>query len=159
MPCLPLRRAMVVEVKSNLGALGAVSLTPTEHQAAQEHSDSYVLALVEHMDSVSPRLRMIQNPVAALEIEERMSASYGCADGLNSTSASSAHAITRRERYCTSDTRPRRWRAPNHRSYLARPAPAAISLSTAQQGGNPSLLRQPCGRALWQAGIRAAPAQ
>ena len=37
-------------------ALGAVSLTPTEHQAAQEHSDSYVLALVEHMDSVSPRL-------------------------------------------------------------------------------------------------------
>ena len=69
-------RAMVVEVKSSLGALGAVSLTPTEHQAAQEHSDSYVLALVEHMDSVSPRLRMIQNPVAALEIEERMSASY-----------------------------------------------------------------------------------
>ena len=28
------------------------------------------------MDSVSPRLRMIQNPVAALDIEERMSASY-----------------------------------------------------------------------------------
>ena len=69
-------RAMVVEVKSSLGALGAVSLTPTEHQAAQEYSDSFVLALVEHMDSVSPRLRMIQNPVAALEIEERMSASY-----------------------------------------------------------------------------------
>ena len=69
-------RAMVVEVKSSLGALGAVSLTRTEYQAAQEHSDSYVLALVEHMDSVSPRLHMIQNPVAALEIEERMSASY-----------------------------------------------------------------------------------
>ena len=69
-------RAMVVEVKSSLGALGAVSLTPTEHQAAQEHSDSYVLALVEHMDSDSPLLRMIQNPVAALEIEEHMSASY-----------------------------------------------------------------------------------
>ncbi len=69
-------RAMVVEVKSSLGALGAVSLTPREHQAAQEHSDSYVLALVEHMDSDSPRLRMIQNPVAALEIEEHMSASY-----------------------------------------------------------------------------------
>ena len=69
-------RAMVVEVKSSLGALGAVSLTPMEHQAAQVHGDSYVLALVEHMDSVSPRLHMIQNPVAALEIEERMSASY-----------------------------------------------------------------------------------
>ena len=69
-------RAMVVEVKSSLGALGAVNLTPTEYQAAQEHSDSYVLALVEHMDSVSPSLHMIQNPVAVLEIEERMSASY-----------------------------------------------------------------------------------
>ena len=69
-------RAMVVEVKSSLGALGAVSLTRTEYQAAQEHSDSYVLALVEYMDSVSPRLHMIQNPVAALEIEERMSASF-----------------------------------------------------------------------------------
>lgn len=69
-------RAMVVEVKSSLGRLGAVSLTPTEHRAAQEHGDSYVLALVEHMDSDSPRLRMIQNPMAALEIEEVMSASY-----------------------------------------------------------------------------------
>ena len=69
-------RAMVVEVKSSVGALGAVSLTPTEHMAAQEHGDSYVLALVEHMDSDSPRLRMVQNPVATLEIEERMSASY-----------------------------------------------------------------------------------
>lgn len=70
------KRAMVIEVKSSLGALGAVSLTPTEHQAAQEHGDSYVLALVEHMDTDSPRLRLIQNPVAVLRIEERMSASY-----------------------------------------------------------------------------------
>ena len=69
-------RAMVIEVKSSLGALGAVSLTPTEHQAAQEHGDSYVLAVVEHMNSDSPRLRMIQNPVAVLEIEERLAASY-----------------------------------------------------------------------------------
>ena len=69
-------RAMVIEVKSSLGALGAVSLTPTEHQAAQEHGDSYVLAVVEHMNSDSPRLRMIQNPVAVLEIEERLVASY-----------------------------------------------------------------------------------
>lgn len=69
-------RAMVVEVKSSIATLGAVSLTPTEYRAAQEHRDSYVLALVEHMDSDSPRLRMIQNPVAALQVEERMSASY-----------------------------------------------------------------------------------
>lgn len=69
-------RAMVVEVKSSIAALGAVSLTPTEFRAAQEYCDSYVLALVEHTDSVSPRLRMIQNPVAALQIEERESVSY-----------------------------------------------------------------------------------
>ena len=69
-------RAMVVEVKSSLGALSAVSLTPTEYRAAQEYGDSFVLALVEHMDSVSPRLRMIQNPVAVLQIEKRMSANY-----------------------------------------------------------------------------------
>ncbi len=69
-------RAMVIEVKSSLGELGAVSLTPTEHRAAQEHGNNYVLALVEHMESDSPRLCMIQNPVAALNIEKRMSASY-----------------------------------------------------------------------------------
>lgn len=70
------KRAMVVEVKSSLGALGAVSLTPTEHQAAREHGDSYVLALVENMGGDSPRLRMIQNPVAALQIKKRVTASY-----------------------------------------------------------------------------------
>ena len=69
-------RAMVVEVKSSLGALGEVSLTPTEYQAAREHDDNYVLALVEHMDSISPRLHMIQNPASVLEIEERISASF-----------------------------------------------------------------------------------
>ena len=69
-------RAMMVEVKSSLGVLGAVNLTPTEYRAAQEHSDSYVLALVEYMDSASPRLLMIQNPATVLEIEERTSASY-----------------------------------------------------------------------------------
>jgi len=69
-------RAMVIEVKSSLGALGSVSLTPTEHQAAHEYRDCYVLALVEKMDSDSPRLHMIQNPVAVLQIKERISASY-----------------------------------------------------------------------------------
>ena len=69
-------RAMVVEVKSSLGILGPVSLTPTEHQAAQEHGESFVLALVESMASDSPQLWMIQNPVAYLRIEERKSVSY-----------------------------------------------------------------------------------
>ena len=69
-------RAMVVEVKSSLRALGAVNLTPTEYLAAQEHGDSYILALVEHMDSDSPCLHMIQNPAATLEMEEYMLPSY-----------------------------------------------------------------------------------
>ena len=69
-------RAMVVEVKSSLGILGAVSLTPTEHQAAQEHGESFVLALVENMASNSPQMWMIQNPVAYLRIEELKSVSY-----------------------------------------------------------------------------------
>jgi hypothetical protein len=69
-------QAMVIEVKSSLGALGAVSLTLTEHQAAHEYGDGYVLALVEDMDSDSPRLHMIQNPVAVLQIRKSTSASY-----------------------------------------------------------------------------------
>ena len=68
-------RAMVIEVKSSVGALGAVSLTPAEYRAARQHTDRYVLALVEHMDSDSPHLRIIQNPVANLEIGERMATS------------------------------------------------------------------------------------
>ncbi len=69
-------RAMVVEVKSSLGVLSEVSLTPTEYKAAREYNENYVLALVEHMDSISPRLHMIQNPASVLEIEERVSASF-----------------------------------------------------------------------------------
>ena len=69
-------RAMMIEVKSSLGNLGAVSLTANEYNAASEHSDSYVLALVDQLNSDSPRLRMIQNPVARLEIEERTATSY-----------------------------------------------------------------------------------
>ncbi len=69
-------RVMVIEVKSSLHALDTVSLTTTEYHAACEHTDNYVLALVEHMGSDSPRLQMIQNPVANLKIEKRMATSY-----------------------------------------------------------------------------------
>ena len=69
-------RAMVVEVKSSLGELSSVSLTPREYQAAQEYKDSFVLALVEHMGSVSPQLRMIRNPLALVRIKEGTSANY-----------------------------------------------------------------------------------
>ena len=69
-------RAMVIEVKSSVGVLDAVSLTPTEYEAARKHGDSYFLALVEHIASASPQLRIIQNPAAKLKIEKRTANSY-----------------------------------------------------------------------------------
>lgn len=70
------KRAMVIEVKSSIGKLGAVNLTPNEYQAAQEHGKSYFLALVENMDSPSPRLWMIQNPSENLVIEQQAVSRY-----------------------------------------------------------------------------------
>lgn len=69
-------RAMLVEVKSSLQTLGSVTLTSTEYSAACKHCKNYVIALVEHMDSDSPRLRMIQNPAHNTEITESKSTSY-----------------------------------------------------------------------------------
>ena len=69
-------RAMVIEVKSSVGRLDAVSLTPTEYEAACKHADSYFLALVEQIGSASPRLRIIQNPVANLRMEKHAATSY-----------------------------------------------------------------------------------
>ena len=69
-------RAMVIEVKSSLGALGAVSLTPTEYQAAKHYGESYVLALVESTESDAPIVRLIQNPLANLTIERRTSTTH-----------------------------------------------------------------------------------
>ena len=69
-------RAMVIEVKSSVGILDAVSLTPTEYEAAQTHADSYFLALVEHIASASPQLRIIQNPVANVRFDQRTAQRY-----------------------------------------------------------------------------------
>ena len=69
-------RAMVIEVKSSVDTLGTVTLTPTEYKAAQEHADSYFLALVEQVGSASPVLRIIQNPVANLRIGKRTAFAY-----------------------------------------------------------------------------------
>jgi hypothetical protein len=68
--------AMMIEVKSSLGRLGTVNLTSNEYQAAEEYGDNYVLALVENMDSNSPNLRMVQNPVEYLNINMQESTSY-----------------------------------------------------------------------------------
>ena len=69
-------RAMLVEVKSSVGTLGAVTLTPTEYEAARRHEDCYYLALVEEVHSASPMVSIIQNPVANLEIRKRSTFAY-----------------------------------------------------------------------------------
>ena len=68
--------AIVVEVKSSLKALESVTLTSIEYKAAQKYRNNYFLALVENIGSDSPLLRMIQNPVANIKIEEYASTSY-----------------------------------------------------------------------------------
>lgn len=64
-------RVIMVEVKSSIAELGAISLTPAEFRAAKEYGDSYLLALVEHAGGVTPCLRLIQNPAARLQFEKR----------------------------------------------------------------------------------------
>jgi len=68
--------AIVIEVKSSVGQLGAISLTETEFRAATEHGENYVLALVERLESDSPSLRLIENPANRLNIVERASKAY-----------------------------------------------------------------------------------
>ena len=68
--------AIVIEVKSSVGSLGAVTLTPNEYLAAGDYGDNYVLALVENLGSDNPRLRLIANPREKLSITERSAVSY-----------------------------------------------------------------------------------
>ena len=68
--------AMVVEVKSSLGALGAVSLTATELEAASEYGDNYVLALVERIGTDEPELRLLQNPLSKVKAQEVQTVKY-----------------------------------------------------------------------------------
>lgn len=68
--------AIVIEVKSSVGQLGAITLTKNEYLAATEHGENYVLALVEHLGTDRPNLRLIENPAAKLDIVERASITY-----------------------------------------------------------------------------------
>lgn len=68
--------AIVIEVKSSVGSLGAITLTENEFRAAEEYGENFVLALVERLDSDSPILRLIENPAATLDIVERASTTF-----------------------------------------------------------------------------------
>ena len=69
-------KAMVIEVKSSLGRLGTVRLTPTEYQAAVRYRENFVLALVENTAEGNPSVWMVQNPAERLAITEQSTASY-----------------------------------------------------------------------------------
>ena len=69
--------AIVIEVKSSLGTLGAVELTANEWAAAQQYGRHFFLALVEGLDGDgAPNLRMVQDPVAGCAVEQRTTTSY-----------------------------------------------------------------------------------
>lgn len=69
-------REMVVEVKSSLNQLDTVTLTRTEFEAAGEYGESFVLALVEHVEAATPQLTLVQNPVSAIPFRQRASTAY-----------------------------------------------------------------------------------
>lgn len=69
--------AILVEVKSSLTTLGTVELTAHEHAAAQHHRQNYFLALVEGLDGEqAPRLRIIQDPAAQCQVQQRAATHY-----------------------------------------------------------------------------------
>ena len=67
--------AIVVEVKSSFGDLGAITLTRLEHDAAQHFGQNYILATVENLQE-APVVRFIQDPIRVLRIEQRDTREY-----------------------------------------------------------------------------------
>lgn len=56
---------MVIEVKSSLGRLGAIVLTPLEYQAAQHYGANYVIAVVENVATL-PTVAFVVDPVRSV---------------------------------------------------------------------------------------------
>jgi len=68
--------AIVIEVKSSVGQLGAISLTDVEYRAASHHGSNYVIATVEASGSTRPKVGFIQDPVTRLGVRRRMTQEY-----------------------------------------------------------------------------------
>jgi Holliday junction resolvase len=69
------KAAILIEVKSSLGQLGAVTLTRLEYEAAQHHGRNFVLALVENVRE-NPKVRFVTDPVSRLSIEAKATEAY-----------------------------------------------------------------------------------
>lgn len=63
-------KAMVIEVKSSLGDMPAITLTQAEYQAADEYKENFVLAIVERLNDETPTVHMIANPIVSLDITQ-----------------------------------------------------------------------------------------
>lgn len=63
--------ALVIEVKSSLTELGALTLTRLEYEAALHYGPNFLLVTVEHLGSDNPVVGMIQDPAHALRIDAR----------------------------------------------------------------------------------------
>jgi len=67
--------AIVIEVKSSVGEVGPIVLTPLEYEAAQHHRSNYVLAIVENVET-APSFRFIQDPITSLQVNPRENVEY-----------------------------------------------------------------------------------
>lgn len=65
---------MVVEVKSSLDRMGTITLTPTEHAAAQQYGANFYIGVVENLAG-APNVRFVQNP-SQLVFQEQQSTEY-----------------------------------------------------------------------------------
>lgn len=64
--------AVLIEVKSSTGILSVLELTETEMTAASEYKESYVIAIVENLES-SPEIHYVHNPSQTLALQEVLS--------------------------------------------------------------------------------------
>ena len=69
-------RAMLVEVKSSTGRLSTVTLTNLEYKAAKKHKRNYVLALLEHVGSDEPCIRMVADPVNRMKVVRKKATQF-----------------------------------------------------------------------------------
>ena len=67
---------LIIEVKSSVGRMGAVTLTRTEYEAAVRYGPNYILAIVEGVFSAKPTVRMLRDPVGSTDIEEQETLQY-----------------------------------------------------------------------------------
>jgi hypothetical protein len=71
--------AVVIEVKSSLGAASSISLTALEHEAALHHKDNFLLVVVENAASGTPIIHVVQNPASSLKFSPQNTSSYSAA--------------------------------------------------------------------------------